>query len=226
MQKLQNLTIAIVDSGIGGVSILKQLLQKNICANYIYYADNENMPYGNKTKTFLKKKANEIVSYLNENIKPDIIIIACNTMSTCINQDCDNVKLMKFKEGYTYLATSLTKKNMPNLNVIQDKTLAKQIEKNIFDGDKLSKLIKSHIKNNNLLNEKHIVLGCTHYELVIDLFKENCINCEVINNSSFVIAEIVKYCEQFEMGKETNIVVKLSQKDNNLENKILKLIKG
>ena len=39
--------IAIIDSGIGGVSVLKQLTNKHGGGNFIYFADNLYMPYGN-----------------------------------------------------------------------------------------------------------------------------------------------------------------------------------
>ena len=48
-------SIAIIDSGIGGISVLKALINKFGTGNYIYYADNLYMPYGNKSKTVIKK---------------------------------------------------------------------------------------------------------------------------------------------------------------------------
>ena len=53
-------TIAIIDSGIGGISVLKALLNKYHCGNYIYYADNLYMPYGKHTKSFVKKAENAL----------------------------------------------------------------------------------------------------------------------------------------------------------------------
>ena len=53
MLKEQESVIGIIDSGIGGVSILNQLIELNKTGNYVYFADNKYMPYGNKTKLFI-----------------------------------------------------------------------------------------------------------------------------------------------------------------------------
>ena len=82
-------TIAILDSGIGGISILKQLIKKYKAGNYIYFADNQFMPYGNKDKVFVKDRVNEIIEFLKTRYKANKIIIACNTASTCLYGNLD-----------------------------------------------------------------------------------------------------------------------------------------
>ena len=77
-------TIAVVDSGIGGTSVLSELIEKYPHYNYIYFADNLNMPYGKKSKRFLLKRAKEIIDVLKNSYKVDAIIIACNTLSSVI----------------------------------------------------------------------------------------------------------------------------------------------
>lgn len=184
-------TIAVVDSGIGGVSVLRALINKFNAGNYIYFADNLYMPYGKRTKTFVKNRVEHIINFLNQNYLPDLIIIACNTASSSINgQDYANVCTMKFKTDKTILATPLTKKNMPSHNVIADKTLAKQIEKNIFNHKKLKKIIANHIKKLKLTNVSDLILGCTHYELAINIFKDLLPNTHIKNNSDFVLNTI------------------------------------
>jgi len=61
-------TIGIIDSGIGGISVLNQLISRFNAGNYIYFADNLNMPYGNMTKIQLKERLLEIIEVLkNQN---------------------------------------------------------------------------------------------------------------------------------------------------------------
>ena len=62
-------TIAVVDSGIGGTSVLSELIEKYPHYNYIYFADNLNMPYGKKSKRFLLKRAKEIIDVLKNSYK-------------------------------------------------------------------------------------------------------------------------------------------------------------
>ena len=98
MSNCQNPTIAIIDSGIGGVSVLKQLIEKFKAGNYIYFADNLYMPYGNKSKTWLKKRIEFLLNSLKTKYGIKHFIIACNTASTTINGlYCENVKCMQLK---------------------------------------------------------------------------------------------------------------------------------
>ncbi len=185
-------TIAIIDSGIGGISILKSLIKVFKAGNFIYFADNLYMPYGMRSKRFVHNRVDYLIHMLREKYQADIIIIACNTASSAINyKDYENVYAMQFNDNSTYLATFLTKKNKPNLDVIADKSLAKLIEKNIFDKSEIDKIIKLHINKYHLNELKEIVLGCTHYELVADIFKKYCPNTNIIKNSEYMLKNII-----------------------------------
>ncbi len=72
--------IGIFDSGIGGVTVLKEILKILPNENYIYYSDSKNNPYGDKTDNELLQICDKIVKYLI-NRKCKIIVIACNTAS-------------------------------------------------------------------------------------------------------------------------------------------------
>ena len=75
-----NKNIGIFDSGIGGVTVLKEILKILPCENYIYYSDSINNPYGDKSDEEIKKLCDNIVRKLiQQNCK--IIVIACNTAS-------------------------------------------------------------------------------------------------------------------------------------------------
>lgn len=72
--------IGIFDSGIGGVTVLKEIIKLLPDENYIYYSDSKNNPYGDKTEQEIFKICDNIVQLLiNKNCK--IIVIACNTAS-------------------------------------------------------------------------------------------------------------------------------------------------
>ncbi len=184
-------TLAIIDSGIGGISVLKALINKYKAGNYIYFADNLNMPYGNKSNKFLKSRLKNIIGNLKDNYKVDKVIVACNTASSVLkNEKLKDIYLIDFNKNYTYLTTCLTQKNNSGITTIADKTLASFIENNIYNKPKLNKIIKEHIKKHHLNDLKTIVLGCTHYELVADLFKKNLKNTLVLNNSDFLLNKI------------------------------------
>ena len=72
--------IGIFDSGIGGITVLKEIIKIMPQENYIYYSDSKNNPYGDKTEEEVKKICDDIVQKLiNKNCKA--IVIACNTAS-------------------------------------------------------------------------------------------------------------------------------------------------
>lgn len=72
--------IGIFDSGIGGVTVLKEIIKELPKENYIYYSDSKNNPYGDKSDNEILEICDNIVKYLiNRACK--VIIIACNTAS-------------------------------------------------------------------------------------------------------------------------------------------------
>ena len=73
--------IGIFDSGLGGLSILKELLSILPNEDYLFYEDSINNPYGEKSDDELFSITSNIVEYLLEN-NCKIIVIACNTATT------------------------------------------------------------------------------------------------------------------------------------------------
>lgn len=72
--------IGIFDSGIGGVTVLKEIIKVLPKENYIYYSDSKNNPYGDKSDNEILEICDNIVKYLiNRDCK--VIVIACNTAS-------------------------------------------------------------------------------------------------------------------------------------------------
>ena len=72
--------ICLFDSGIGGLTVLKKLINKFPGENYIYLADLARVPFGDKSKEEIKKIVDEIIEWLIK-FEPKIIIMACNTSS-------------------------------------------------------------------------------------------------------------------------------------------------
>lgn len=72
--------IGIFDSGIGGVTVLKEIIKILPNENYIYYSDSANNPYGDKSdKKIINLCENIVKLFLEKNCKA--IVIACNTAS-------------------------------------------------------------------------------------------------------------------------------------------------
>lgn len=71
-------TIGIFDSGVGGLSVLKEVRKVLPEARFIYYADNANCPYGEKSREFIIERAEAITEFLIGR-GAEVIVVACNT---------------------------------------------------------------------------------------------------------------------------------------------------
>ena len=58
--------IGVFDSGVGGLTVFKRLVQMRPDLDYIYFGDTKNLPYGEKTKEELLKNASEILEFFEE----------------------------------------------------------------------------------------------------------------------------------------------------------------
>jgi len=188
--------IGVIDSGIGGLSLLKNLVKKYPCENYIYLADNLNMPYGNKSVKFLRTRILWLVNYLSDTFNVKQVILACNTVSlTCLDYVNKHSKVNVVGLNVVDLADDRSKilctwvsaRYYQDLNVCACKNLASYIEDNIFDTKTLKRKIANIISQ---INENHIVLGCTHYELVTNIFKQ-------VNNGKNYILPCHEFVSQY-----------------------------
>ncbi len=191
--------IGVLDSGVGGLSVLSELYKLMPNQNYIYFGDTKNVPYGTKAPDEIYKYTKTILEFfLEKNVKN--VVFACNTTSAVayeqLKEDFKNkLKIfpliqtvaksiqedLKDGENVAILATRATinsnkyvqeiKKYNKNLNVVGiDCTGFVEIVENRLYEDKNSlELIKS--KLNLAKNAKKVVLGCTHYPYLVNIFK-------------------------------------------------------
>ena len=70
--------IGIFDSGVGGLSVLREIRKLLPEEKYIYYSDNAHCPYGEKSQEYIIDRAREITRFLLSQ-GAEIIVVACNT---------------------------------------------------------------------------------------------------------------------------------------------------
>jgi len=81
MTDRKRLPIAVIDSGVGGISVLSELIRLMPNENYIYFGDSANAPYGTKSRAeVLKITENNVELLINKGIKA--AVIACNTATS------------------------------------------------------------------------------------------------------------------------------------------------
>ena len=71
---------AVFDSGIGGLTVVKSLLENKIFEEIIYFGDTARVPYGVKDKNTIIRYSLEALEFF-KNFDIDILIIACNSVS-------------------------------------------------------------------------------------------------------------------------------------------------
>lgn len=181
--------IGIFDSGIGGVTVLSEIVKILPKENYFYYSDSKNNPYGDKTSEEIKQFCDQIVQYLlQQNCK--IIVIACNTASAkavyYLRQKYPQIPFIAIEPAYKMVhdyACEGTTLVMATKGTIQSEKFNLLLKKfdnkrtfvlpcmgladRIEQGDKeeIRKYLKETIGSYQGKIE-NVVLGCTHYPLV------------------------------------------------------------
>lgn len=185
--------IGFFDSGIGGISVLKEAVKLLPHENYIYFGDSKNAPYGTKTVDEVKKLTFAAVDFLlSKGAKA--VVIACNTATSAAIEDLRSfyknipvigiepalkpaVKL-KRKGKIIIMATPMTLsekkfkrlmedyKNDTDIEPLPCAGLVELIEQGLLEGEKVN-----YYLNNKLMpfldNEiSSVVLGCTHYPFI------------------------------------------------------------
>jgi len=140
--------IVVFDSGLGSLSIIKEI-QKISKNEIIYFADQENYPYGNKSQTQLRTVIQKTIKFLEKEFTPEIIVIASNTPSLML--ELSTQKIVDVKPPLS-IAKKITKTKQIGIlatkSAIYSKGLSKYIIKNNFS--KSFKIFK--INGSNLVD--------------------------------------------------------------------------
>lgn len=175
--------IGVFDSGIGGVTVLRELIKILPNEDYLYYSDTINNPYGDKTNEEIINISDDIVNKLI-NMGCKIIVIACNTASAISKEylrNKYNVPIIAIEPAYKSVNDESTLVMATKATINSDKF---KILFNTYDNHNtillscsgLADLIEEGNKDKiiNYLEDKigkykgvkNVVLGCTHYPLI------------------------------------------------------------
>ena len=221
--------IGIFDSGIGGLTVFKEIKQALPSENIIYLGDTKNFPYGNRKKE-------EIIEFAMHNVEiliqkqVKIIVVACGTATSqaldvlkekfaipiigIIEPTVQYVKSQGYKE-IGVIATEGTiksgawenklKEKIPTIKVINKAcpmlaTIAEEGKAQSAEG---RTVIKEYLKP---FKERHIdkiILGCTHFPIYEKIIKEELeYDVELINTGVTVANYLKKYLR--DNGLENN----------------------
>ncbi len=190
---MNNRPIGFFDSGVGGISVLKEAIKILPNENFIYFGDSKNAPYGTKSLEEVKKLSFNAIKYLvSKNVKA--IVVACNTAtSASINDLRKEFKAipiigiepalkpatqLDINGSIIIMATPMTlsEKKFKNLLTKYSNNseilplpcpgLVEFIEEGIIEGEDLHEYLKEKLMPLKQHNVSSIVLGCTHYPFV------------------------------------------------------------
>ena len=215
---MHNNPIGIFDSGVGGITILNSIKEIMPNEDIIYFSDNLNSPYGQKSeeeiKTLSKKNSNWL---LDRGCK--IIVVACNTATTnsisflrsnlnvpfigvepaikpaATNTKTGSVGVLATKGTLSSELFNMTSNDYcSKINIIETvgEGLVDLIENGILEGNKLELLLYKFLKPMLNANIDHLVLGCTHYPLIIESIKKIIPNNITILDSGAAVAKQTK----------------------------------
>lgn len=212
------MTIGLIDSGIGGYSIL-HLAQKMLPQHeYVYLADKEHFPYSERSEENLIALAKMHVRTLIENNNCKIIILACNTLSvaalSAVRESFPDTKFVgtvppvkvaaeslgsdanilvlatQRTAGSQYLRQLLETASGPNWEVVGSTDLVKAIEaKDAVETKNVLAAIKT---THSEQKYSGIVLGCTHFPLASDEIQKTWPNAKLFSPSEGVIKQLKK----------------------------------
>jgi glutamate racemase len=77
-------TILVFDSGLGGLTVLREIVKARPDAHYVYVADDTFFPYGHHSEEELVARVVPLIGELIAAHAPDLVVIACNTASTLV----------------------------------------------------------------------------------------------------------------------------------------------
>ncbi|MDF2986105.1 MAG: glutamate racemase [Eubacterium sp.] len=190
-------SIGFLDSGFGGITVLSEALRQLPDENYIYYADNEHVPYGTKTKEEVHNYVFQAVDFMvGQGIKA--LVVACNTATSIAVRDLRSKYSFPIVgmepavkpavengngKRVLVLATPLTLKEEKFHNLVQRvdhehvvdylafPELVELAEDMIFDSERIVPAIREKLAEYNFDNYKTFVLGCTHFPIYKNIFK-------------------------------------------------------
>lgn len=201
------LPIGIFDSGLGGLTVVKELIKILPHENFIYLGDTARVPYGTRSVEIIKKFSLEDSKFLLRK-KVKCIVIACNTSSAVAGEFLkseinlpvfDVIKPVNSLKKSGKVGVIGTRATIGSDAYKADYAYACPlfvpfIEEGITKGTALKEIAKEYLRVFKGKNIKSLILGCTHYPIIGKLIQSTIgANVELINPAKYVIIDVKNY---------------------------------
>lgn len=191
--------IGVFDSGVGGLSVLREIRRRLPAENLIYAADSQHVPYGNKTADFILQRSRTLARFLLAQ-KCKAIVIACNTATVgaaqILREELPHIPIVGMEPAVKpavaatrngivgVLATvgtlksaqfaALLDKFAQTVKVVVQPAagLVECVEDGNLNSATARRLVAGFVEPLILAGVDVIVLGCTHYPFLAPLIRE------------------------------------------------------
>ena len=191
MNSFDDRPIGVFDSGIGGITVLRELVKNFPKESFLYLGDTARLPYGSKSPETVRQYSIQNMQYLvSRNVKA--IIVACNTASTQIFEThYKDIPIYNVIDPGSLLAAKTTKNNkiavLATRATIRAGTYPEKIKKHNPEAQVLSQacplfvplaeeawyedpvtniIAFRYLQKLKAADVDTVVLGCTHYPLL------------------------------------------------------------
>lgn len=221
--------VGVFDSGIGGLTVVKSLLENKLFEEIIYFGDTARVPYGIKDKTTIIRYAIEAVEFF-KNFELDLIIVACNTVSAhalyemrevsscpvigvveagilatsnALKDKNSNILILGTKATINSKAyeIGLKEKGFNNLQAKATGLFVPIVEEEIYSGEILEATFRHYF--DALKKPDAIILGCTHFPLISDAIQNYFGKDTILIHSGDAIVEQLELDFKFTTKYET-----------------------
>lgn len=194
-----NAPIGVFDSGVGGLTVAKEIMKQLPGESIVYFGDTARVPYGSKSKATVTGYTRQIIRFLlSKNVKA--IVIACNTASAFALETVQKetqVPIIGVVKPGSRMAASTTKNGNigiiategtirseiykeclhdlnPNLSVYAKACplFVPLVEEGWVNDPVTFEIAKRYISELQTYEIDTLVLGCTHYPLLRDIIKK------------------------------------------------------
>jgi glutamate racemase len=209
--------IGVFDSGVGGLSVLREIRRQLPSENLIYVADSGNAPYGDKPQEFIEKRSLAITRFLLD-LGAKAIVVACNTATGAAVASLRSrftlpivamepaIKPAAAQTRTGVVGVLATRRTLASHNFVKlferygteaeilpqaCPGLVEQVEAGDLAGVKTRDLLERYLSPLLAKGADTLVLGCTHYPFLRALIREIAgPNVAVIDSSEAVARQL------------------------------------
>lgn len=211
--------IGVFDSGVGGLTVVREIMRQLPSENVIYFGDTARVPYGSKSKQTVLKFSKQIVRFLmTKNVKA--IVFACNTASALALEDMrkditipvigvvrPGAKMateMSVTKSVGIIGTDATIKSGiytdyirqldPDITVVGRACplFVPLVEEGLLEDRITDDMVDRYLSELKPYNVDSLVLGCTHYPLLMNPIKRYMGNNVTLINPAYETAKELK----------------------------------